>query len=89
MLPNLMLARGCVNPRPAANHAVTGIERSRFAGAGAADFTTAVAGFRRAARLARTERVNYAVSVIIYGVVEKQTWAVNCLLLRRRTQLIH
>ena len=74
MLPNLMLARGCVNPRPAANHAVTGIERSRFAGAGAADFTTAVAGFRRAARLARNESnsvVNYAVSVINYGVVEK------------------
>ena len=55
MLPNLMLARGCVNPRPAANHAVTGIERSRFAGTGAADFTTAVAGLRRA---------RYAVSVI-------------------------
>ena len=31
MLPNLMLARGCVNPRPAANHAVTGIERSLVA----------------------------------------------------------
>ena len=27
-VPNLMLARGCVNPRPVANHAVTGIERS-------------------------------------------------------------
>jgi len=37
-----------VNSRPAANHAVTG--------AGAADLTTAVAGFRRASRQARDER---------------------------------